>query len=61
MIIELSSEEVTALREKLEWLMREANGVDIWLSPGEDNGSECFLDVDEQAHHSLLTVLEKLK
>lgn len=65
--ITLTEQEHKALKEKLEWLMREANGVDIWLAPGgvldvndKDTQAECFLDCDEEAHDQLVNVLEKL-
>ncbi len=57
----LSDEEANALREKLDVLMRTANGVDIWLnSDGSGDQDECFLDCDEEAHYRLGTILEKL-
>lgn len=64
--LELSQAEANSLREKLEWLMREANGVDIWLAPGGEvdlegpNAAACFLDCDEEAHFNLGNILTKL-
>lgn len=66
--ITLTDAQEQALREKLEWLMREANGVDIWLAPGgtldvnndEDGGTECFLDCDEEAHYRLNEIVQML-
>jgi hypothetical protein len=65
--LELTVEERKALHEKLDTLMTQANGVDIWLAPGgvldvnnDENPPECFLDPDEEAHFRLGTILEKL-
>lgn len=66
MQLNLTHEEYIALKEKLEWLMREANGVDIWLAPGGEvhlegpDTADCFLDCDEEAHYRLGCILEKL-
>jgi hypothetical protein len=61
--LKLTLAEALALKEKLEWLMREAKGVDIWLAPGgtlDLEKADCFLDCDEEAHFRLGRVLEKL-
>lgn len=65
--VALTPKEVEALKEKLSILMREAQGVDIWLAPGgvldvneADADAECFLDCDEEAHYVLGKLLERL-
>jgi len=65
--INLTASELTALKEKLQILMDQAKGVDIWLAPGgvldvngDDVDAECFLDCDEEAHYRLGCILEKL-
>ena len=63
----LTDSEAASLREKLGILMREANGVDIWLAGGgvldvinDDKDKDCFLDCDEEAHFNLGNILTKL-
>lgn len=59
--LQLTEAEAKALREKLQWLMDQANGVDIWLAPGGGEPEvDCFLDCDDEEHYRLGTILQKL-
>lgn len=65
--LKLTESEAASLREKLSILLREANGVDIWLAGGgvldvinNDKDKDCFLDCDEEAHFNFHNILAKL-
>lgn len=63
----LSDNEYEALKDRLQVLMDQAKGVDIWLAPGgtldvneQDAQAECYLDCDEEAHFRLGSILAKM-
>lgn len=65
--LHLTPDQASCLADKLQWLMREAHGIDIWLAPGgvldvtgPNANADCFLDCDEEAHYRLGEILEKL-